>query len=307
MDLALITIEKIIEMFLIMLAGMAAWKFGILDSEAGKKLSGLLLKVISPAMIIISYQMEFQPDLLKGLLGAIILSAASFAAAILLSAIALKGKGHRDTEIEKMAVIYSNCAFIGIPLVNGLLGQEGVFYMTAYLTVYNVFVWSHGVALMSRTGSIKNTLKNCIQPANIAIIIGLCFFLLHIKLPAVLLEPLTSIGDMNTPLAMIVAGISLAESHLLDALKKPRTYWICLLKLAVVPILTLIILKLSGLTGAAALAVMIGSSCPTGAMGTMFALQYRKNSTYASELFAISTVLSLITIPCMILAGSSIF
>ena len=307
MELALIAVEKIIEMFLIMLAGMAAWRLGILDSSANKKLSGFLLNFIMPAMILSSYQMDFQEELLQGLLLTAVFSAASFGLAILLSSLALGGKGNKDLEIEQMSVIYSNCGFMGIPLINGLAGQEGVFFMTAYITIFNLLVWSHGLALMCGTGSWKTALKKFVQPSTIAVFTGLVLFLCRIRLPQIILEPLASVGDMNTPMAMVIAGVSLSESHLLRALTKPRTYWICFLKLAAVPALTLVLMFCLGLDGIPALAVLIGAACPTAAMGTMFALQYHKNSSYAAELFAVTTVLSLISIPCMVLAGSRIF
>lgn len=301
MELALITMEKIIEMFIIMMIGVAAFRFGIMDGTSNKRLSGLLLKVISPVMLFMAYQIDFQPERLRGLGITLILSALSFVWTILIVNLLIRPGKSPNAEIERMASIYSNCGFIGIPLINGILGKEGVFYLTAYITMFNISIWSHGLILMCGSASLKTTLKNFIQPATIAIFLGIICFLLRIRIPSVAANPLNMVGDMNTPVAMIVAGCNLAESNLLEAMKRPRTYWMSFIKLILVPVFSILFLKIISAEQIYTMTVLIAIACPTGAMGTMFALQYNKDSNYASELFTISTVLSLVTIPLMIL------
>lgn len=304
MELVWITVEKIVEMFLLILVGVTAYKTGVIDSEANKKLSGLLLKVVSPVLILMAYQIEFREELLSGLFAVMVFSMISFVLTIGLANGMIRPGNSRNPEIERMAVIYSNCGFIGMPLMNGLMGREGVFYMTAYMTVYNIFIWSHGLVSMCGAGSVKETLRRFVQPATIAIGIGLLLFLLRIRLPEVIYNPLDMLGNMNTPLAMIVAGCSLAESDLMGALKRSRTYLISVLKLLAAPMITLIAPVLLHADRAVALTVLVGAACPTGAMVSMFALQYDKDSRYATELFTISTILSLLTIPFAILIGN---
>lgn len=195
MGLAWITVEKIIGMFFIMAVGVIIFKLGIADRSTNKKMSGLLLKVVSPAIILMSYQMEFRMDLLQGLVMTGLLSLVTSLIAIALSSVLIR-RGHQNAEVEQMAVVYSNCGFIGVPLIQGLLGNEGVFFMTAYLTIFNILIWSHGLML---------------------------------KIPEIVANPLALIGNMNTPLAMLVAGGNLADSNLAAALQRPRTYWISFL------------------------------------------------------------------------------
>lgn len=303
MEFAWITLEKIASMFVLLLTGVISYRCGIIDSAANKRLSGLLLKVISPLLILMAYQIEFRKELLAGLGVVMFFSLVSFVVTIGFANLVIRSEKSKNPEIERMAAIYSNCGFIGMPLIGGLLGQEGIFYMTAYMTVYNLFIWSHGLISMCGTGSVKETLRRFVQPATIAIGIGLFLFLFRIKLPALLADSFQMISDMNTPVAMIVAGCSLAESDLLGALKNKRTYLISFLKLIVSPMLTLVILVLCRVDRMAALTVLVGAACPTGAMISMFALQYDRDSKYATELFTISTVLSAITIPLMMLVG----
>ncbi len=294
--------EKIMEMVFLLAVGAAVLKTGVIDGAANKKLSNFLLMVVSPALIISSYQMEFEPRLLTELLLTVALSAVSFAAIIFLCHFILPPRPGLDSPVEKMAVIYSNCGFIGIPLINGILGAEGVFCMTAYTTVFNVLVWTHGVILMSGGGEhvrVRDMWRNLVTPAVIAVVTGLCLFLTGTRLPEVVANPISSVGNMNTPIAMIVAGANLAQGNLLDSLRKVRVYYISFLKLLLAPAVTALLLFVLSPSFPVSLTIFIAAACPAGAMGTMFALRYNRDSGYASELFAVSTLLSMVTIPLL--------
>jgi predicted permease len=302
MELAIITIKKITEMFLIMMIGMAAFRCRIVDGPANKRMSGLTLNVIAPVTMFMSYQIGFQPERLRGLAITLALSLLSYLWSILLVNLLLPMKKGREgaVAIERIASIYSNSGFIGIPLIGGIFGEEGVFYLTAYITALNLMIWSHGLSLMCGTVQPKAVLKNFIQPATIAISLGILFFLLRIQVPEVVHNTLNMIAGMNTPMAMLVAGCNLAESNLRVALRKPRVYWVVFLKLLLVPLVSALLLSWIPTERIYRMTILAAIACPSGAMGTMFALQYNKDSNYASELFVISTLLSLVTIPAVI-------
>ncbi|MDF2888358.1 MAG: Auxin Efflux Carrier [Lacrimispora sp.] len=307
MDLAYITATKIIEMFIILLIGAGAYKARIADEETGSRLTRVLLNIISPCVILLSYQIDFDKERLYGLAVTVILSFASFLIAIAVSKIAVPKNAGPDMAVERMSIVYSNCGFIGIPLIDGILGREGVFYMTAYLTVFNIFIWSHGIMLMSgKSESMKKTVRSLINPSNAAIILGILLFLTGIRLPEIFREPVALIAGMNTPAAMLISGINLAQSDFLGGLKNKRTYIISIAKLIVVPSLTLLLLLAAGADRSISITILTAAACPSGAMSTMFALQYKRNSQYASNLLTITTAMSLITIPAIMAAASGI-
>ena len=215
----LIVLEKMLEMFIILIVGIIAFKTGIIDEKANKRLSNLLLMIVSPLVIVVSYQLEFDSELLHGLILALIASTITYIVTILVSK-PLISKQNINYSVEKIAALYSNCGFIGIPLINGILGAEGVFYMTAYMTVFNILVWTHGILVMEKNANIKNAWRNLITPAVIAVFVGLVLFLFRIKLPEIIYSPVDIIASMNTPLAMIVAGCNIAQSNLKNSLKK---------------------------------------------------------------------------------------
>lgn len=215
----LIVLEKMLEMFIILIVGIIAFKTGIIDENSNKKLSNLLLMIVSPLLIVTSYQLEFDNELLHGLILALIVSIITYIITIFISK-PLISKKNVNYSVEKVAALYSNCGFIGIPLINGILGSEGVFYMTAYMTVFNILVWTHGILVMEKNASIKNAWRNLITPAVIAVFIGLLLFLFRIQLPEIIYSPVDMIASMNAPLAMIVAGCNIAQSNLINSLKK---------------------------------------------------------------------------------------
>ena len=178
--MAAVVTEKIIEMFLILLGGVIVYKAGLIDDKTVPKLSNLLLMFISPLLIFQSYQMEFEMRLFYGLLWTLTASAVTFAVTIVLSELLFRKKGER-TPVEKIAVIYSNSGFIGLPLINGIIGSEGIFYMTAYLTVFNLLLWTHGVLVMGSAGSFKEMCKNLLTPTIIAIFAGVVCFVTQLR------------------------------------------------------------------------------------------------------------------------------
>ena len=296
--MTLIVIEKIIEMFIILIAGVLAYKTGLIDKNSTAKLSNLLLMLISPLLIFQSYQMDFDTKLLYGLLFTLLASAISFICCIILSKFVIKGDDEKSP-VEKIAVIYSNCAFIGIPLINGILGSEGVFYMTTYTTVFNILFWTHGVWVMSGDRNLKGIWKNLLTPAIVAVAIGLCFFIFQIRLPSIVSEPIQMIASMNTPLAMIIAGANLAQGNILKSFKNIRLYFISFLKLIIMPLVGLFVLKVMNLDFNVSFTVFIAIACPAGATTIMFAERYKKDAYYAAEIFMFTTVLSAITIPAL--------
>lgn len=308
--MASIVAVKILQMFIILLAGVIAYKTGLINKTSTAHLSNLLLMMVSPLLSFLSYQLDFTPKLLNGLLLALFASVLTYVISIGLSELlfrpekSLLSKTETRTEnygVEKIALVYSNCGFFGIPLVSSIFGTEGVFYLTAYLTAFNVLLWTHGLLAMGERFDLKTLWKKLMTPAILAVVSGVICFLLRIQLPELLTYPLDLIANMNTPLAMIVAGANLAQADLLKCLKKPRVYLVSFLRLLVLPALSLLLLWVLHITISLdftiAFTVFIASACPVGAVSIMFAERFGKDSSYATELFVVSTVLSLLTIP----------
>lgn len=293
-------IQKITMMFLILVLGVLCYKKNFLDEGTSVKLSNFLLMIVNPLVIFVSYQIDFEEELFHNLLLVLVLSLVAFAVQIILIHLVIPGKKNAEAAIERLSAIYGNCGFIGIPLINSLFGREGVFYMTAYLTVFYLYFWTHGVIIMAGKTDAKSTLKNLLSPAIVGVVLGLVCFLSRLRLPEVIVSAMDSVGSMNTPLAMLVAGATLGQSDLKTCLKNKRIYWICALKLLVVPASAMLMLLPMHLNPTVVMTLLVACACPIGACCTMFALKFKGDGRYASEMFAVSTVLSAVTIPLLV-------
>ena len=302
MSLAITAFNQIVIMFIIIIVGVSSYKLKLIDEEMNKKLADLVLLLVNPLVIFISYQRKFEANLLSGLLLSLILAFITHFVSILISIIVFRGKKHKaDLAIERFAIIYSNCGFIGIPLINGILGSEGVFYLTSYMTVFNLFVWTHGMITMSGKSGRKSIIKALRSPSVLANLIGLVFFLCNIILPTVLNKAISYVGDMNTPLAMLVAGVTIAQTDFIKLFGKIRLYYIAFIKLIIIPLAMLFCYQLFPIPQIVLLTTILACACPTAATINLFSIRYDKNYLYASEIFAVTTILSLFTIPLMMI------
>ena len=147
MEAGLIIGNQIIIMFIILIIGAFCYLKGIITKDGTKQLSSFALNIINPVLIFMSYQSKYDKTLVHGLLWSFLLSAISYAVTILLTYVLIRKKTP-DLAVERVSSIYSNCAFMCIPLINGIYGSEGVLYLTAYLTFFNVLIWTHGLMTM---------------------------------------------------------------------------------------------------------------------------------------------------------------
>lgn len=299
----IIIVSQILKMLLIMLLGYACYRLKFVDQNGNKMLANLLLMIVNPILAIMALQTDYAPHLVTGLLISYLLAILTHFLGVLYSTILIRKTGNEDYGIERFASMYSNCGFIGIPLVQSVLGNEGVLYLTAYMTVFNFFSWTHGVQAMTGKASKKDLKNGLLSPMIIASVLGLIFFFLRIRLPVVLADSMNYVASMNTPLAMLIAGISVAQTDFLKMLKNGRLYFVAALKLLLMPSLVLLILALFCKDSTVALTTLIAAACPVAATGTAFSLRFQKNYKYASELYAFTTLLSLITIPLFIYAA----
>lgn len=287
-------------MFILLGVGYLLYKIGSLDNDSTRRLSNIAITVVNPIVIFNAYQKDFQPELAKGLLYAMILAFFCQIVLLLIAKLVVSSKSE-NFRIDRFAAGYSNCVFMGIPLVQAAFGSEGVFYLTAFITALNVFAWTHGVILMSG-GEKQHTslLKIVLSPATIAIALGVVFFLTGLRLPDIIQQPLDYLGNMNTPLAMLVSGATIAKAGLLSGLKNKRIYAVQSLKLLIIPALLSVALVFTELLGISPLVVntiLIAAASPTASLTIMFSYRFGQNEQYASHHFTISTLASMVTIP----------
>ncbi len=304
MELAGILANQVIVMFLLLATGMLLYKIKMITDEGNRQMAGVVLYVVAPLLILDTYSMEYDATITKNMLWGFLLSAISITIGILVSYVLKPGSKKESFPTERFTVIFTNCGFMGIPLAEAVFGAIGVIYCTTYITMFNLFVWTYGLALMrgksNEKRSFKERIKPFLTPTMFCIVIGLLVYFLQIPMPKQLKSAVGYISSMNTPLAMIVSGIYIAQGDLLGALKKGRVYIVSAMKCLVVPFFMIFVLLFLPFDEKLKTTILILSACPSGANGMLFANRFGGDAKTASNVFTVTTIISILCIPFMV-------
>ncbi|MCC8097817.1 MAG: AEC family transporter [Eubacterium sp.] len=298
MELSIITAKQVFILFILIFTGFGCVKAGVIKAESKKVFSDLLIYLIVPAMIINSYTSGFDPEVFSNLIQAFALSTLFLITGLIITfAAGLKLKD-KNAPIAKFACIFSNAAYMGFPLIEALFGSEGLIYASAYVTVFNILIWTIGYGMVSKKSDMKEIIKSiCTTPAVISVILGLIIFLCRITVPEVIVKPLSYIGSMNTPLSMIIIGIIIANSAPAAIIKNKLIVFVIVLRMAVIPVVCFGTFYFLNIRGTVPNIVLLLEACPSAAMTSVFAVQYGYDENLAAGAVVITTFLSIITLP----------
>ena len=291
-----ILLRQIAIMALLSAVGVYLSRKGFLSPQGTKDLGAILLRVIIPCVIVKSYITEFSRERLLELALSAGLALIGFILAMVISYLVF-GKRRR---LENFAASFCNAGFIGIPLAQAIIGEEGVFYIAASVALLNLFQWTYGVYIMADRKdaiSAKTIAKN---PVVIAIVIGVVLFVSQIPVPGIVNSTLGYIAGMNTPIAMILMGTYLAKLPLKKLLDK-RAYGCVLFRLVIIPAVILLVFWVLPVSNAdIALAAFLAAATPVGANICVFAQQYDCDYEFSVVTVCLSTLLSVITVPLLV-------
>ena len=219
---------------------------GLLKDEDSKVLSKIVLYLIIPCVILNAFQVDYTPETVRGLLVA---CAASLLMQVeLLFAVSALGRVFHLDAVEITSVYYSNSGNLIVPLVTAVLGAEWVLYSCVYMSVQLVFFWTHCKKVISREASYD--WKKIVLNLNIiSIFVGILLFFTGIRLPALVNNTFHSVGSMVGPASMIVTGMLFAGMDFRQIFANKRIYFVTFLRLIAVPLMALVLLKLSHLNG----------------------------------------------------------
>lgn len=293
-------LTQVIILLILILVGLVLAKTKVLDSNGVKSMTDMVLMIVTPCVIIKSFIREFDTSVLKSLLLSFLIAVLSHIGFILLAHLLIKDKDKAREKVLRFGVVFSNCGYMSIPLQQALLGDEGVFYSSSYIAIFNVFVWSYGLLIMSGDKKNLTPKKLILNPGMVSIIIGLIIFLFSIPIPKIISEPISYIAALNTPLPMIIIGFHLAGSNLLDGIKNLKCLLAIGCKLILFPALALAVMYLFGVRGVMLVSSVISCCAPTAAITTMFSSKFGADTSLSVNMVSLSTVLSLITMPILI-------
>ena len=301
MQISLLLMEEIIKLFVIMFMGYAVVKAGLMKSSESKSVSVIMVYLVIPCVILNAFQVEYTPDVQKGLLLACAAAVAVHILFLLLTAI-LKKPLHLDV-IERATIIYSNAGILVIPLVQELLGQEYVIYSSAYIAVQLILIWTHCKNMLCEEEKLE--WKKVLLNVNIiSIIAGVVLFIFRIQLPSGAQDVLNMMNNMIGPLGMLLAGMVIAEVPLKTVFTRKRIYLSAALRLFIYPVFVLGLMKViqtfASIQDSKQILLTVYLASITPACATVMAQLYDKDAAYSSSLYVLTTLLSIATMPVMV-------
>ena len=293
----MIVLNKIISLFLIILIGVYGSKKNIINEEINKGLRRILLEITLPLLVINCFSFEFSDGMGKNVLTAFIYSITFMALGAIISYIFLFPLKGEKKKILHFANVFSNCGFIGFPIINSLYGAEGVVYTSIFNMVFTIALWTYGVMIFSDKMSKKKIKKVLVNPAIIAVYIGIPIMLLNIKLPSFLIDTTKIVGDMTAPISMIIVGSILSKVRIKDVFKEVSIYYEALIKLIIIPLILFLIKIIIKDNTTVINTIIVLQAMPAAAMTSIFAADFNKEKEYSAKVVFITTLLSIITIP----------
>ena len=298
-DSILAVARQVAILFVLMGFGAAMRKAKLLGEGAVDGLVNVLILVVTPCLVVDVFQRPFDPAMLKGLGCAFAASAFVHVALIALAKAAVRNRDENARRPLLLAAVFSNAGFMGIPLEQAVLGDEGVFYGIVYVVVFNLFIWSWGLKTMS--GGVSR-LKMWVNPGTVGVALGAPLFFCSAKLPEVVGVPVHHLANLNTPLAMIVIGHCLAGASFGKVLRTGSVYAAAAVRLVACPLLVVAALYpfRHALERNMMLAMAVAASAPVAAMVSMFAAKFRRDVDVAVSVVTGTTLLSILTMPVAI-------
>ena len=298
MDAFLSVILEVAVILILILVGYFTVKKGMFTKESLGSITSFLLYIVTPCLIVSSF-LSAEPGKLDGwtMLLAVVLPALSIVISIAVSYLFFRREPLGRRRVLRFSTVFCNVGFMGIPLVEGIVGSEGVLYGSFFIAVFNIFCWTYGYVMM---GGGKVRLKALLlNPGVIGIVIGLPLYLLDVPVPALFVEPVELISALNTPLAMIVVGGYIAQVKLRAFVSDLAVYKMAVLRLVVAPLLYLVLVWLLRPDETLLMSTVIQAATPVAANCVLFAVQFGSDAELASKSVAVSTALSVVTIPLL--------
>ena len=297
MEIVGLLFRQVLIMFVLMGIGYVAYRKKWVSDQGTKDIGKLLLNVAIPVIVVSNFCVERTAEKTQDLLSSGVISILCMLISIVLSVLLF----HKNDRIAEFSAAFSNAGFIGIPLVQATFGSGAVFYISIMIVLINLLQWTYGVFTITDDRSVMDIRKVAANPIVISVLIGLILYFGNIKLPSIVSSLFSSISSINTPLAMFSSGVYLAQSNLLDMVRRKRVYYVSLIRLLLIPLAIILAFRLLPFgSEELKLAILCAAACPVGSNVAIFAQQYDKDYKSGVEYVCISTLLSILTLPLIV-------
>ena len=265
--------QQVIVLFILIAVGFICGKKGVITEHASKVMTDIVLYAVTPCVMVSAFQREFSMETLGKVLTAAVTALVILAVSVLIARLVFRQKDIARRKVLQFSVIFSNCGFMSLPLQKELLGEDGWFFGSIFVAVFNIVVWTYGLFDMSGDKKQLSIKRLAFNPGIIGAIAAILLFVFGVQLPPVVAQPITHLANLNTPLLFRLLIIPLAAAFAMFFLKLDRTMVI---------------------------AFTIACSAPTAATTTMFSAKFNRDTELSVSVVASTTLLSLVTMPLIV-------
>lgn len=286
-------------LFVYMMIGYVACKKEYIDQEFGKKLSWLVVNIANP-MLAISAVVNNESTIAKKDFYVTVLLAVCFYTFFLILAYVLPkmiGVPKSDLGVYKMMSMFNNIGFMGFPVIAAAYGNGALIYAVPFSIMFNVLCYTWGIQTLCGGGGGKGQWKRIINVGTISGVISIILFFLQIPVPKMICSITAGLSNLTGPLSMMVIGISLADIALKTLFTDVRLLKFAFIKLIIVPIVAMLIVCRVIDNQLICEVFLIMMATPAASMCAMLSQQYGGDYELAARGVALTTILSVATIP----------
>ena len=280
--------------------GMYCVKVGLIDRDSKEKLVDIILRITLPCMIFNSFNNPLTPEVMKQTALILVVAVSISILSCLLGKVIYNKYPQKKKSILQYCTLVNNSGFLGMPMVSAVYGSEGLFAASIFIIPNRIFMWTAGLAMFT-TADFRTKCKNILlNPCIVTVFLGIARRITGFPVPEFLDTAIANTDAVTTPLSMMVIGTMLIGVPW-KKLLEPSIFRLAFVRLIALPLVALYILNLIDAQPLLAGVSLILTGMPAGSTSALLAAKYGADEDYASRCIVTTTIMSLATIPVLML------
>ena len=304
--------KQMIMIFVMIIIGVYIYKKGHMSNESSRHLSWIIVNITNPITLLCAALSEEEKVSATEVGIAFLCFAVMYALLIILAYVIplMLGVDKNLRYSYRMLTIFGNVGFIGIPFASAVLGTKSLIFVSLCGLTFNMIIYTYGAASLRKVAAIQNpedkqddkiSLGNMINSGTVFAVITVAVYLLDLKVPEAVNTTLKYIANCTTFMSMVVLGVSVAQMVPREVFTRWRLYVFVIIRQILVPIMLIFILRPFITNELILHTVAVMSAMPAANLPLMMAKQYGVREDLISAGIILTTVLSIVTIPVVML------